>query len=64
MSFLNQVELVVCNGTIFVSEPEWTRVRPSLRKSIIVYFISNSQVLSRSGNVCVVNTDFLVWMEL
>ena len=35
---VNEVELVVCNGRTFVSEPEWTRVRPSLRqKSIIDY---------------------------
>ena len=27
ISFLNEVELVVCNGRTFVSEPEWTRVR-------------------------------------
>ena len=53
MSFFNEVELVVCNGRTFVTEPEWTRVRPSLRqKSIIDYIITDSQILSRSGNVC------------
>ena len=30
VSFLNEVEMVVCNGRTFVSEPEWTRVKPSL----------------------------------
>ena len=36
-TFLNEVELVICNGRKFVSEPEWTRVRPSLQqKSVIV----------------------------
>ena len=30
ISFLNEVELVVCNGRQLVLEPEWTRVRPSL----------------------------------
>ena len=37
VSLLNEVEMVVCNGRKFVLEPEWTRVRPSLKqKSIIV----------------------------
>ena len=27
ISFLNEVELVVCNGRKLVVEPEWTRVR-------------------------------------
>ena len=30
ISFLNEVELVICNGRKLVSEPGWTRVRPSL----------------------------------
>ena len=71
VSFLNEVELVVCNGRTFVCEPEWTRVRPSLnQKSIIDYIITDTQVLAGSGKVCVVNTDigcsdhFLVWLEL
>ena len=51
----------LCNGRTFVSEPEWTRVRPSLRqKSIIDYIISDSQVLSRSGNVCVVSGEYRI----
>ena len=37
ISLLNEVEVVVCNGRKFMLEPEWTRVRPSLKqKSIIV----------------------------
>ena len=71
VSFLNEVELVACNGRMFVSEPEWTRVRPSLKqKSIIDYIITDTEMMAASGNVCVVNTDigcsdhFLVWMEL
>ena len=41
ISFLNEVELVVCNGRKLVVEPEWTRVRPSLKqKSIIDYVIA------------------------
>ena len=46
-----------------VSEPEWTRVRPSLdQKSVIDY--------RESGDVCIDSTDigmsdhFLVWLEL
>ena len=31
VSFLNEVEMVVCNGRKFMVEPEWTRVRPSLK---------------------------------
>ena len=31
--------MVVCNGRKFMLEPEWTRVRPSLKqKSIIDYY--------------------------
>ena len=26
ISFLNEVEMVVCNGRKFMLEPEWTRV--------------------------------------
>ena len=38
ISFLNEVDLVVCNSRNLVIEPEWTRVRPSLKqKSIIDY---------------------------
>ena len=29
ISFLNEVELVICNGRKPVVEPEWIRVRPS-----------------------------------
>ena len=36
ISFLNELELVICYGRRCVSEPEWARVRPSLdRKSVI-----------------------------
>ena len=36
VSFLNEVERVVCNGRMFVSEPEWTRVRSSLNQNSII----------------------------
>ena len=71
ISFLNEVELVVCNGRSLVVEPEWTRVRPTLKQmSIIDYVITDAQLMAASGNVQVENTDigcsdhFLVWMEL
>ena len=71
VSFLNEVEMVVCNGRKFMLEPEWTTVRPSLKqKSIIEYIITDPQLMAVSGNVHVDNTDigcsdhFLVWMEL
>ena len=39
ISFLNEVEFVICNGRRLVSEPEWTRVRPSLgQRSVIDIF--------------------------
>ena len=51
-----------------MSEPEWTRVRPSLdQKSVIV---TDAQLLRESGDVCIDSTDigmsdhFLVWLEL
>ena len=63
--------MVVCNGRKFMLEPEWTRVRPSLKqKSIIDYITTDPQLMAVSGNVHVDNTDigcsdhFLVWMEL
>ena len=39
LSFLNEVELMICNGkNLCLHEPEWTRIRPSLKqKSIIDY---------------------------
>ena len=46
VAFLNEVELVACNGRKFVTEPEWTRVRPSLKqKSIIDYIVTDAQLM-------------------
>ena len=71
ISFLNELELVICNGRRCVSEPEWTRVRPSLdQKSVIDSIITDAQLLRESGDVCIDSTDigmsdnFLVWLEL
>ena len=54
-----------------VTEPEWTRVRPSLnQKSIIDYIVTDAQLMKASGYVHVDSTDigcsdhYLVWMEL
>ena len=50
-----------------MSEPESTRIRPSLKqKSIIDYIITDAQLLEVSGNVHVDGSSdhFLVWMEL
>ena len=59
------------NGRRCVSEPEWTRARPSLdQKSVIDYIITDAQLLGESGDVCIDSTDigmsdhFLVWLEL
>ena len=69
--FLNEFELVICNGRKLVSEPEWTRVRPSLQqKSVIDYVVTDVQLMRESGDVQVDTTDigasdhFLVWLEL
>ena len=35
--FLNEVELMICNGRKLVSEPERKRVRPSLKQKSIMY---------------------------
>ena len=71
VSFLTQVDLVSCNGRTFVTEPEWTRVRPGLKqKSIIDYIITDMQMLKKSGKLCVDRTDigisdhFLLWLKL
>ena len=68
---MKYIDLMICNGRKLVSEPEWTRVRPSLKqKSIIDYIITDAQLLEVSGNVHVDGTDirssdhFLVWMKL
>ena len=54
-----------------MSEPEWTRVRPSLnQKSVIDYVIGDNQLMRESGVVQVDRTDirasdhYLVWLEL
>ena len=71
ISFLNELELVVCNGRKLVIEPKWTRVRPSLKqKSIMDYIITDGDSRKASGDVHVDSSDigcsdhFLVWMEL
>ena len=65
------MKVQVHNGRKLVSEPEWTRIRPSLKqKSIIDYIITDAQLLEVSGNVHMNGTDIgsldhhLVWMEL
>ena len=54
-----------------MSEPEWTRERPSLQqKSVIDYIVTDMQLMRESGDVQVNITDigtsdpFLVWLEL
>ena len=37
ISFLNELELVICNGRQCVSEPEWARERPSLDQKSLYY---------------------------
>ena len=68
---ISQVELVACNCRQQVSEPEWTRVRPSLdQKSVIDCILMDEQLMAVSVNVIDDSTDvgcsdhFLVWMEI
>ena len=68
---LVSLELVACNRRKFVTEPEWMRVRPSLKqKSIIDYIVTDAHLMEASGDVHVDSTDrgcsdhYLVWMEL
>ena len=50
ISFINEVELVICNGRKLVSEPEWTRVRPSLgQRSVIDYVVTDIQLMRESS---------------
>ena len=72
ISYINiEVDLVSCNGLTFVTEPEWTHIRPGLKqKAIIDYIITDMQMLKKSGELCVDRTDigisdhFLLWLEL
>ena len=53
ISFLNKVELVVCNGRKQVVEHVWTRVRPSLKpKSITDYIVADETFRNVSGDIC------------
>ena len=71
VSVLTEVDLVFYNGRTFVTEPEWTHIRPGLKqKSIIDYIITEMQMLKMLGKLCVNRTDigisdhFLLWLEL
>ena len=60
ISFLYEVDMVVCNGRRLVSDPEWTRVRPSLdQKSIIDYIhvTTDTELMVASGGVYAESTD-------
>ena len=58
VSFLNEVELIICNGRQLVLEPEWTRVRPSLdQKSVIDFIVTDVELMRESGEVNVDSTD-------
>ena len=47
---LNEVKLVACYGRKHVTEPEWTRVRPSLKqKCIIDYIVTDAELMKDSG---------------
>ena len=46
ISLFHEVKLVACNGRQLLSEPEWTRVRPSLdQKSVIDYILMDKQLI-------------------
>ena len=61
ISFLNEVELVICNGRQLVAEPDWTRVRPSLKqRSVIDYIITYTQLMKESSVVQAIRSRFSV----
>ena len=65
ISFLNEVELIICNGRQLVLEPEWTRMRSSLGQKLVIDIIL-TDVHSKRGECrfhCV-SDHFLVWLEL
>ena len=53
-----------------MSEPEWTRVRPSLNQKSVIDYVLADQLMRESGVVQVDRTDigasdhYLVWLEL
>ena len=56
---------MIYNGRRCVSEPEWTRVRPSLdQKSVIDYIIMDAQLLRESLTDIGMSDHFLVWLDL
>ena len=62
------LDLVICNGRRLASEPEWTRVRPSLgQRSVIDYVVTDIQLMRESGEVQVDATDkgtsAILWCE-
>ena len=54
LTFLNEVELMICNGRKHVFESDWTRIRPSLKQ---VNNMLYAQLLEVSGNVHVDGKD-------
>ena len=71
VSFLTEVDLVSCNGRTFATEPEWTCIRPGLKKKICSQLHSYQHAnVEESGKLCVDRTDigisdhFLLWLEL
>ena len=52
LSFLNEVELMICNGRKLVSEPEWTRIRPSLKQKSIIRLYYNRCSITASVRKC------------
>ena len=58
ISFLNEVELVICNGRQLVAEPEWTKVRLSVnQRSVIDLIITDTQLMKEPGIVQVESTN-------
>ena len=68
----NEVELMIFSVRKLVSEPKWTRIRPSLKQKLLIdYIITDAQLLEVSQIVHVNGTTdtgtsdhFLVWMKL
>ena len=65
ISFLNEEDLVICNGRKLVSEPEATRIRPGREQKLVIhYIVTDLQLMRESGDLQVDTTDIgsLTWI--
>ena len=57
IEFLQNYDLMICNGRTLLCDPQWTRVQSSLgHKSIIGYIITDTALMKASSDVLVERT--------